>query len=169
MPLNSKTLAKLGAGSLAAGLAGGSVAVVAPVAAEGNQATGERAAGSAGSLMLAGEICVFEHDNWEGGQYCFTPPNRDEYYTNGDPDWKGTQTTINDKISSYFNNSDVWVRFWRNTGASSDSFCVAPGAATANLGQFGGFFPGWDPEDTFSGHATYGGANPGGCEITDGN
>jgi hypothetical protein len=178
MSLNSKTLAKLGVGSLAAGLAGGSVAVVAPVGAEGNQATTERAVDSAGSSMLAGEICVFEHDNYSrnaqgqviGGEYCFTPHSLDNSYTDGTPDWKGTNTTINDKISSYINNSDVWVRFWRNTGGSSDSFCVAPGASTTDLFLFNNPLRDWaNPEDTFSGHNTYGTVNPGGCEITDGN
>lgn len=120
---------------------------------------------AASSDCPTGSICVWEHDNYQGKVYRFSPPNQDANYTNGSPDWKGTGLSINDQISSYKNATGVWVQFYQNdavNGWGATDFCGGPGSKSANLSSFNA--PGrWNPEDSFSAHQTVGTSQPSNC------
>jgi hypothetical protein len=79
-----------------------------------------------------GQVCVWEHDDYQG---CFAVlPPQDKDWRDGRPAWKDCQGTMNDKVSSYVNNSDSWVGFWENQNRRNGyALCVKPGASTPNI------------------------------------
>lgn len=175
MEAMSNMIARVGIGSVALGLAsvGGQAMVFAgPAIAQepattGNDATGavdetpaEVAADESSVAAVAscpsGKVCVWENDNYQGLMYTFTPPNQDGDYTNGSPTWKGTEMSLNDRISSYQNASNTWVRFYQNKTSETGNryFCAGPGASSPDLFNFQGPAQ-WNPEDSFSAHTTH--------------
>jgi peptidase inhibitor family I36 len=80
----------------------------------------------------AGELCVWEHDDYKG---CFARlPQEDKDYRDGAPSWENCPgVTVNDKISSYVNNTSHWAGFWMTPGRKDLALCVTPGGESPDL------------------------------------
>lgn len=101
-----------------------------------------------------GQTCVWEHDNYKG---CFgILPSEDKDWRDGNPRWENCPgVTMNDKVSSYVNNSDNWVGFWENP-KRQDGFalCVSPHGSSPNISNLRKFDR-RSFEDRISSHYTF--------------
>lgn len=110
----------------------------------------------------SGEFCVWKDANFTGCFRDWVPINNDYDWTNGSPLWNGGPsgckgTGMNDKVTSVRNRSVLYTFggmqnsnqvFWAN------AFCAHPLSSTGNLQNFY-VFGGWNPNDSFSAHATW--------------
>jgi hypothetical protein len=109
----------------------------------------------------AGLVCVFEHDDWKGCYSWLTAEDTD--WGNGSPWWVDcdvTKKSVEDTVSSYVNNSDNWVGFWKEKNRRGGfALCVSPHGSSNdlnNLRRFG--YPSF--EDRISSHYTFGPERP---------
>lgn len=114
-----------------------------------------------------GDICVWEHDHYEG---CFAALNmvNHERDVRQHPNWKHVRWTnchdgpdtghINDQVSSIWNQSDQWVIFFGHSNYRGLGLCMEPGARSHNLKNFGNPET---PEDRLSSHSAWPEGNPG--------
>lgn len=107
-------------------------------------------------------VCVYEGPNFSQSVGYLSPD------VGGDMPGKRfvDGSTMNDNISSIWNNSNKWAHFCQNISCGSGwNFCLAPGVASGNLILYDNQISSWFPNPSGPwpcSHAVYG---PQGCSL----
>lgn len=115
-------------------------------------------------------FCEWSDSGFNGPVRWWSPNGSDSNYSGNHYSNGPSSLTLNDTVSSVWNNSGRWVKLFNDANGGGHTLCVAPGGASNLLSNFkkDPKFPttwhnNWN--DSISSHYTYGG-KPSGCEGT---
>ncbi|MGP3935701.1 peptidase inhibitor family I36 protein [Nonomuraea sp. KM88] len=84
-----------------------------------------------------GVICLYEHDNYKGGQACFGSHAWDLSWTGGEDgvgrNWNGTNRAVENGASSVKNNSRYWVFLYDGRNYKGTFYKAKPYSSDADL------------------------------------